>query len=141
MCALIDKLKGVKEKVISLEEKMEEIRIVNRAKWILIDSDGMSEEDAFRLAANFGGGMQMGGTCGAFTGGMMALGLWGVDEKTAVQKLIRAMKANHEGTLDCAKLLAKNAETGLPRKPHCDGMVYEAVELVEEILRAEGKIG
>ena len=102
---------------------------------------GMSEEDAFRLAANFGGGMQMGGTCGAFTGGMMALGLWGVDEKTAVQKLIRAMKGNHEGTLDCAKLLAKNAETGLPRKPHCDGMVYEAVALVEEILRAEGKIG
>ena len=100
----------------------------------------MSEEDAFRLAANFGGGMQMGGTCGAFTGGMMALGLWGVDEKTAVQKLIRAMKANHEGTLDCAKLLAKNAETGLPRKPHCDGMVYEAVALVEEILRSEGKI-
>ncbi|HAK58054.1 MAG TPA: antitermination regulator [Lachnospiraceae bacterium] len=48
MCALIDKLKGVKEKVISLEEKMEEIRIVNRAKWILIDSDGMSEEDAHR---------------------------------------------------------------------------------------------
>ena len=70
---------------------------------------GMSEEDALRMAANFGGGMQMGGTCGAFTGGMMALGLWGVDEKTAVQKLIRAMKANHEGTLDCAKLLAKNA--------------------------------
>ena len=78
---------------------------------------GMSEEDAFRLAANFGGGMQMGGACGAFTGGMMALGLWGVDEKTTV-----------------------NAETGLPRKPHCDGMVYEAVALVEEILRSEGKI-
>ena len=88
---------------------------------------GMSEEDAFRLAANFGGGM-------------MALGLWGVDDRTVVQKLIRAMKGNHEGTLECSKLLAKNAETGLPRKPHCDGMVYEAVALVEEILRSEGKI-
>ena len=101
---------------------------------------GLSEEDAFRMAANFGGGMLMGGTCGAFTGGMMALGVWGVDDKPVVQKLIRTMKANHDGTLDCAKLLAKNAELGNPRKPHCDAMVYEAVELVEQILRELGKI-
>ena len=101
---------------------------------------GLSEEDAFRMAANFGGGMLMGGTCGAFTGGMMALGVWGVDDKPVVQELIRTMKANHDGTLDCAKLLAKNAELGNPRKPHCDAMVYEAVELVEQILREQGKI-
>ena len=101
---------------------------------------GLSEEDAFRVAANFGGGMLMGGTCGAFTGGMMALGVWGVDDKTVVQQLTRAMKSNHDGTLDCAKLLAKNAELGNPRKPHCDAMVYEAVELVEKILREQGKI-
>ena len=101
---------------------------------------GLSEEDAFRMAANFGGGMLMGGTCGAFTGGMMALGVWGVDDKPVVQQLSRAMKANHDGTLDCAKLLAKNAELGNPRKPHCDAMVYEAVELVEKILREQGKI-
>ena len=101
---------------------------------------GLSEEDAFRMAANFGGGMLMGGTCGAFTGGMMALGVWGVDDKPVVQELIRTMKANHDGTLDCAKLLAKNAELGNPRKPHCDAMVYEAVELVEKILREQGKI-
>lgn len=101
---------------------------------------GLSEEDAFRMAANFGGGMLMGGTCGAFTGGMMALGVWGVDDKPVVQELIRTMKANHDGTLDCAKLLAKNAELGNPRKPHCDAMVYEAVELVEQILRELGKI-
>lgn len=101
---------------------------------------GLSEEDAFRMAANFGSGMLMGGTCGAFTGGMMALGVWGVDDKPVVQELIRTMKANHDGTLDCAKLLAKNAELGNPRKPHCDAMVYEAVELVEKILREQGKI-
>ncbi len=101
---------------------------------------GVSEEEAFQLAANFGSGMLMGGTCGAFTGGMMVLGLWGVNDPNVVRKLARAMKANHEGTLECAKLLAKNAETGSPRKPHCDGMVYEAVALVEEILREEGKI-
>ena len=101
---------------------------------------GLSEEDAFRVAANFRSGMLMGGSGGAFTGGLMALGVWGVDDQAAVQQLTRAMKANHEGTLDCAKLLAKNAELGNPRKPHCDDMVYEAVELVEKILREQGKI-
>ncbi len=101
---------------------------------------GVSEEEAFRMAANFGSGMLMGSACGAFTGGMMVLGLWGINDPNVVRKLARSMKANHEGTLDCAKLLAKNAELGGARKPHCDGMVFEAVALVEEILREAGKI-
>lgn len=48
LCALLDKLKKSEKKVLTLEEKMEEIRIVNRAKWKLIDEQGMSEEDAHR---------------------------------------------------------------------------------------------
>ncbi|MBO6108084.1 MAG: ANTAR domain-containing protein [Eubacterium sp.] len=46
--ALLDKLKGAQKKVLTLEEKMEEIRLVNRAKWILIERDGMSEDEAHR---------------------------------------------------------------------------------------------
>lgn len=46
LCALLDKLKKSENKVLTLEEKMEEIRIVNRAKWKLIDEQGMSEDDA-----------------------------------------------------------------------------------------------
>jgi hypothetical protein len=40
--------------------------------------------------------------------------------------------------LDCRDLLRANAEKGGARKPHCDGMVFEAVRAVEEILAAKG---
>ena len=48
MCAMQDKLSGARKKATTLEEKMAEIRIVNRAKWHLIDSEGMSEDEAHR---------------------------------------------------------------------------------------------
>ena len=41
---------------------------------------------------------------------------------------------NHVTSLDCANLLRLAAERGEARKPHCDRMVYEAVELLEELL-------
>lgn len=46
--ATIEKLKRMEKKAASLEEKMQEIRLVNRAKWILIDKEGYSEQDAHR---------------------------------------------------------------------------------------------
>ncbi|WP_122642340.1 ANTAR domain-containing response regulator [Luxibacter massiliensis] len=42
------RLKKLEKKNISLEDKMAEIRIVNRAKWVLIDSMNMSEAEAHR---------------------------------------------------------------------------------------------
>ena len=48
LCALLDKQRKTEKKVLTLEEKMEEIRIVNRAKWKLINEQGMSEDDAHR---------------------------------------------------------------------------------------------
>lgn len=36
---------------------------------------GISEEEANKVAACFGGGMMQGDTCGAFTGALMAIGL------------------------------------------------------------------
>ena len=48
------------------------------------------------------------------------------------------MVSAHEGMSDCAHLLAANAKTGTPKKVHCDGMVYEAVELAESMLRERG---
>ena len=48
LCALLDKRKKSEKKILTLEEKMEEIRIVNRAKWKLINEQGMSEDDAHR---------------------------------------------------------------------------------------------
>lgn len=43
-----EKLRGVGKKSLSLEEKMAEIRLVNRAKWLLIESCGMDEPRAHR---------------------------------------------------------------------------------------------
>ena len=48
MCSVRERLRGMRKKTMTLEEKMEEIRLVNRAKWALIESRSMSEEEAHR---------------------------------------------------------------------------------------------
>lgn len=101
---------------------------------------GVTEEQAFRLAANFGSGMKMAATCGAITGGLMALGLFGVEDGAAIGGYYRTLKERHDGLLNCADLLRVNKDQGRPKKPHCDEMVYECVELVEGILRERGKL-
>lgn len=100
---------------------------------------GLSEADACRVAANFGSGMKMGETCGAVTGGLMVLGLYGIEEGAAVGGFIRAVRDNHDGCLACRDLLRKNREAGRAQKPHCDDMVYECAALVERILGERGK--
>ena len=42
------RLKRLEQKTLSVEEKMEEIRLVNRAKWLLIKELGMDEAQAHR---------------------------------------------------------------------------------------------
>ena len=41
-----EKLRKFEKTISSVEDKMQEIRLVNRAKWILIDVIKMTEEDA-----------------------------------------------------------------------------------------------
>ena len=48
MCATRERLRKLEVKTSSIEDKMKEIRLVNRAKWILIDVLKMSEADAHR---------------------------------------------------------------------------------------------
>lgn len=48
MIATRERLKKFEKKTMSIEEKMQEIRIVNRAKWILIEQLKMQEDDAHR---------------------------------------------------------------------------------------------
>ncbi|MDO4343818.1 MAG: C-GCAxxG-C-C family protein [Eubacteriales bacterium] len=99
---------------------------------------GMSEETAMKIASNFGAGMRRASVCGAITGGLMALGLFGMEDVRTVGEYHARLKARHEGFLDCADLLRMNKEAGREKKPHCDEMVYECVELVEEILKDKG---
>jgi response regulator NasT len=44
----IKRLRKIQKKTLSFEEKMVEIRVVNRAKWILISELKMEEPDAHR---------------------------------------------------------------------------------------------
>ena len=62
----------------------------------------------------------------------MALGMAGADNNAALE-LMRRFRA-HNQALDCATLLRLASERGEERKCHCDRMVYEAVELLEEQL-------
>lgn len=48
MRAISRRLGKFEKKALTLEEKMAEIRIVNRAKWALIDARGMTEAQAHR---------------------------------------------------------------------------------------------
>ena len=84
--------------------------------------------------------MKMAATCGAITGGLMVLGLCGIDDGQTINDYYARLRNNHDGFLNCADLLRINKERGGARKPHCDGMVYECVEIVEEILRDHGVI-
>ena len=43
------KLSGAENKTTKIEDKMEEIRLVNKAKWLLISNEGMLEPEAHRF--------------------------------------------------------------------------------------------
>ena len=98
---------------------------------------GLTEAQAAAICANFGGGLKRASSCGAVTGGLVVLGLFGIDDPKAYYQ---ALRANHEGLLDCGDLLRRNKELGGDRSAHCDGLVYECVGLVERILRERGKL-
>lgn len=125
-------------------DRMEECRALrgdpdvhyNCAQSVLIpfrDLCGLDRDAAFRLGANFGGGMRHGSTCGAVTGALMVLGLAGKGSAAATELMRRFREKNQ--VLDCAGLLQRAKERGEPRTPHCDRMVYDAVEILEELLR------
>ena len=93
---------------------------------------GLDPETAFRRGAYFNSGMRIGSVCGAVTGGLMVLGMAGAGADKAKQ-FLDSFQEGH-GDLNCAVLLRQAAEQGLERKCHCDGMVLEAVERLEQLL-------
>lgn len=98
------------------------------------EGKGMDTETAFNLSAHFRAGMLQGEVCGALSGALMALGLYETGPKTATE-LMNRLRANHENMIYCRDLLKKWHGAGHPdRKPHCDGMCFECVRLVEELI-------
>lgn len=71
---------------------------------------GFDEEASMKAATYFRGGMQIGSVCGAVTGSLLALGLAGVDDPQVSNDLIRQIRENHDGMINCRDLLRVNAE-------------------------------
>ncbi len=121
-------------------EKAKEIRAIvephhNCCQSVLLsfaDELGITPEAAFKLGANFGGGMKCGSTCGAVTSALMTLGLLGIDAPAIASKVVREFKERHQGCLNCVELLKIAKDQGIEKKPHCDSLVYECVKAVEE---------
>jgi C_GCAxxG_C_C family probable redox protein len=104
------------------------------------EEKGLSSQIAADLTANFGSGMRIGGVCGAMSGGLLVLGLYGVSDTGTVMSYWKQFQQSHDGMTQCRDLLRVNAEKGAPKKQHCDDMVYEAVRITENLLRGAGKI-
>lgn len=102
---------------------------------------GLPAEMVMRFAANFGGGMKGGALCGAIAGGATVLALHGLSDPETTAAYYARVRAKHPDAIDCAPLLARNAASGGEKKHFCDGMVYECIAAVEELLRQAGKIG
>ena len=104
------------------------------------ESLGISEKIALGFAEGFGGGMKRASVCGAVTGGIMALGLYGLGDPDTLAEYHARLSAGHDGMLDCGDLLRINAEAGREKKPFCDDLVLESVDLVEAMLQERGKL-
>lgn len=96
---------------------------------------GLTREEAYALGTYFNAGMRHGSVCGALSGAMMVLGMTGRGEEESLA-LLRQFKEKH-GATDCATLLRTAKERGEERKPHCDNLVYELVQALEDILDKE----
>ena len=49
LCATRERLRRMEQKSASIEDKMAEIRLVNRAQWALIEKRGLTEQEAHRF--------------------------------------------------------------------------------------------
>ncbi|MBQ8094746.1 MAG: C_GCAxxG_C_C family protein [Clostridia bacterium] len=107
---------------------------------VFAEDAGFDEETAMKAATYFRGGMQTGSACGAITGSLMALGLSGLDDPAAANRLLREIKAQHDGMINCRDLLNASAERGEVKMVHCNGMICDGIRCTEAILRENGKL-
>lgn len=95
---------------------------------------GLTEEQALGLAHNIGGGLGFGSTCGAIVTGLIVLGAKGVKDPATLREFRRAMAERHDGLMNCKELLAASVGKGLDKKSHCDSLIKDSIELVDEIV-------
>lgn len=99
----------------------------------------LDEDTAFNLGFNFGSGMKCGSTCGVITGGLMVLGLKGINDITTLNEYRKRIMDNHDGLSNCVDLLRVNASKGGVKKTHCDNMIKEAIEIIDDIVKQKAQ--
>jgi len=114
------------------------------------DELGYDEDELFRMATAFGGGMYRGDTCGAVTGGLIALGLnfGGIEpeERALAKEKAKAFQAAfteklgstlcHE-LLGCAMLTPEDCEKAAASGKildFCPKCVMTALEILDELM-------
>lgn len=95
---------------------------------------GYDKDQVFDLCRALGGGLREGATCGAIVGSLMVLGIHKKDDPDTVAAFYQKFKERHDGMTNCKDLLAANASKGGEKKPHCDGLVYECIEILCELI-------
>ena len=74
--------------------------------------------------------MRVGSTCRTLTTALEVLGLKGCNPQQAAQ-LVQRLREKHQDT-NGAALLSKAKEEGIPRKEHCDSLVFEMAKILDE---------
>lgn len=116
----------------------------NCAEHMLIGADrvyGLKlDREAYKLAAGFGGGMAVGGICGALTGAIMALGMLFVQERAHESEKIKALTAEligryrqKMGEVDCIPL----KEHYRTEEIKCRDVILEAASILDDIVTRE----
>lgn len=149
----------MKRKELALERFRGDYNCAQSVLSVFAAKYGLRENDAFRIAWPFGGGMgRLQKTCGAVTGAYMAIGLiWGTkrpeteEEKEKVYQMVREFTARFEarhGATDCLTLLGRDISTPEGRQKakdenryalRCEVYVADAVEIIEELIAAENR--
>ena len=101
------------------------------------DVTGLDEDTSYWLGSLFGSGMHHGGLCGTVSAAAMILGLAGFGKEVSTA-MIREFRQRHDSIL-CKDLLAASAKRGIPRKQHCDALVFEITQFLDETLAGAGK--
>ena len=65
------------------------------------------------------------------------IGAKGIDSPAVITEFRKRIAANHDGLTDCVDLLRNNARKGGVKKEHCDNMIKESIELIDEITNKE----
>ena len=107
---------------------------------------GLAPETAKRIATGLGGGLgATGGTCGALTGGVLAIGLIAksgdaIERKKTIYPLAAGLQDRFRerfGSIDCRDL---TRDMGDERRQHCSSITAAAAKMCAEML-LDAKVG